>query len=173
MKPHAAAQYVYVLHAGGFIKVGRTGDVLARIKQLQCGCPSKIEPVVVFGKVPARVAGDVEKHIHFRLRGVRSHGEWFSCTPEQAVSLLAAVCVSFIGVNFFCHGDKYHELVCRCLHRERTARGWLDKSLQESAASEIEELLSPFPAVDEEIARVVRNLPPIPQIYEMCSPPPR
>jgi hypothetical protein len=164
MKPHAAPQYIYILHAGGFIKVGRAGDVSARIRQLQCGCPSKIELVVTFGKLPAQEAGDVERGIHFRLRRARSHGEWFSCTPDQAVSLLAAVCVSFVGINFFTHGNKHDELVRRCVDRERAARGWLDRSLQESAASEVDELLSSFPSLEEEVAMAVRNLPPIPAI---------
>jgi len=164
VKPHTAGQYVYVLHAGGFIKVGRAGDVSARIRQLQCGCPSKIEPIVMFGRLPTQTAGDVERHIHFRLRRAQSHGEWFSCTPDQAVSLLAAVCVSFVGVSFFTHGNKYDELVRLCVNRERAARGWLDRSLQYAAASEIEELLSPFPTLDDEVAMAVRNLPPLPQI---------
>jgi hypothetical protein len=161
VKPSEAEQFVYILHAGGFIKVGRAGNVLTRIKQLQCGCPSKIEPVVSFGKLPPSQAGDVEKCIHHRLRRVQSQGEWFSCSPEQAMTLLAAICVSFVGVGFFTHGNKYNELVRKCVNREHAARGWLDRSLRDAAAAEVDALLSQFPSPEEELVAAVESIPPI------------
>lgn len=41
-KPAVSApkrQHVYVMRAGGFVKIGRTYDVLQRLTVLQIGCP--------------------------------------------------------------------------------------------------------------------------------------
>jgi len=152
-------QFVYVLSAGGFVKIGRAGDVFLRIKQLQCGCPSKISPIVAVGKLPEGVARDVERAVHGRLSRARSHGEWFSCTAEQAVSLLAVYGMALVGANFLTFDPDGHELVSLCLQRESRCRNYSNPDAQATAEREVKSILSQFPSLEEEMAEAVNRLP--------------
>jgi hypothetical protein len=158
-----ATQFVYLLYAAGFVKVGRSNNVQSRIRQIQCGCPSRIDPIVALGKLPPSTAASLESELHFQMRKVRSHGEWFSCTAEQAIAMLAVYGVTFIGCKFFTFDNEYAELVKRCVDRERACRGWdsRDKSLQDAAVAEVKALLEQFPSPKEEVARILEKLPPV------------
>jgi hypothetical protein len=159
MAERAEMQFVYLLYAAGFVKVGRAGDVFSRVRQLQCGCPSKIEPVVAFGRVPRQAACDFESTMHYRLRNTRSHGEWFSCTIEQAVTLLAAHAASLVGPKFFTFDNPHAELVAKCVAREIKCRCYQDKHIQAAAAAEVDAMLDLFPSKEMEMYEAVERLP--------------
>ena len=136
-------QFVYILSAGGRVKIGRARDVPRRIKAIQVGCPFEIEPVLAWGRIDPPTAAGIESGIHGMMRATRSYGEWFSCTEEQAVSLLASICGSFVGVSFIVFDNLHAETVKRCLDRERRCRG-RETAAREEARREVDSLLSCF-----------------------------
>jgi hypothetical protein len=153
-------QFVYLLIAGGFVKVGRTSDVFNRIRQLQCGCPSKIVPVAAFGELDNTSAGAIEREMHQRMRSARSHGEWFSCDPKEALSLLATIGFSFVGGRFFTFKNQYEWLVKECVEREHACRSGAAES-RLVAESELRRILARFPSMEAEMISAVNSLPPI------------
>lgn len=69
----AQKEFVYFLTAGPFIKIGKTsGDPSARIRDLQTGCPYRIE-------LAAFLPGGLEQEfsLHRRFAHLRTSGEWF------------------------------------------------------------------------------------------------
>lgn len=64
--------WTYALVGDGYVKVGRTGNVVQRVAQIQQGVPFKVE---LLGKTPY----DVEADLHAALRqlGLRTRGEWY------------------------------------------------------------------------------------------------
>lgn len=71
--------YVYLLYAGGYIKVGVSHSVNKRIKTLQTGCPFEIKLVCKGGFLDSKEAYLIEKEIHDYLKdkGFHSSNEWF------------------------------------------------------------------------------------------------
>ena len=76
---------LYIIQSGrtGAFKVGRTGDVQRRVRQLQVGNPYPLRVLVC---IPGW--GDREREVHKRLEGHETHmgrTEWFS---EESMGLL-------------------------------------------------------------------------------------
>lgn len=67
----------YALAGGGYVKVGRTTDLVSRMRTLGTGAPFPLELL-------GHVDGDVEVEVLLELRrtGQHSHGEWFRDTPS-------------------------------------------------------------------------------------------
>lgn len=66
--------YIIQSYVTGAVKIGRSGDVEARLRQLQTGSPHRLKLLASFeGK------GGLEKNIHERVSKHRLHmqGEWF------------------------------------------------------------------------------------------------
>jgi hypothetical protein len=76
--------YVIQAHDGGPVKVGMANDVLARMRTLQTGNPSKLE-------VRAVMPGSrkLEWNFHHRFRDHRAYGEWFKGEAIEAIIELA------------------------------------------------------------------------------------
>ena len=64
--------FVYVIRAGGPIKVGVAKDVAARLSTLQTGNPYRFELLYV---IPG--GQDLEWQLHRRIESDRMEGEWF------------------------------------------------------------------------------------------------
>lgn len=81
-------QSVYVLHvpALGYFKVGRASDPIKRTRQIQNGCPEKIE-LIGLSLIDERgvAAADFEHAVHSALFPYRSHGEWFAKIDRDLV----------------------------------------------------------------------------------------
>lgn len=82
-KPH----YLYVICESETapVKIGFSADPNKRLRQLQTGHPA---PLTLYHKEEVRkdqVRG-LEKAIHKELSHRRKQGEWFSLSPEEAVS---------------------------------------------------------------------------------------
>lgn len=75
--------YTYAISADGtgMIKIGKSADVDARVRQLQTACPVALRVVAVW-------TGDIERQLHERFSSERRHGEWFALT-EEAIALVA------------------------------------------------------------------------------------
>ena len=63
---------LYFVRAGGYVKIGRTRNLRARLVSIQTGCPHPISAVHYL-----KGQGDREREMHSRLAGHRANGEWF------------------------------------------------------------------------------------------------
>lgn len=77
------AVYFIATSCEQYVKIGRSGDVLRRLKTLQTSSPLKL---VLLGAIHAKPA--YEKYLHMCFAKQRTHGEWFKFTDQlkQAVS---------------------------------------------------------------------------------------
>ena len=74
--------HLYVMKSGDSCKIGISKDVSRRIKQVQTGCPNKIEDVWVSPDL--EYASECEKILHSYFEYCRSSGEWFSVSFDEA-----------------------------------------------------------------------------------------
>lgn len=72
-----ATSCVYFVEAGGFIKIGVTENINARLSSLQTGCPLPMTLIKVI-----RGGRKTEERIHKRFSHLRSQGEWFQKTED-------------------------------------------------------------------------------------------
>lgn len=72
---------VYFLKAGDFVKIGIASSLRARVKALQTACPHPLETIGVI-PVDLSSAYDVERELHEKFAGHRTHGEWFRYSDE-------------------------------------------------------------------------------------------
>ena len=78
--------YVYLVRAVGTtsFKIGVSSDSRKRVRDMQIGSPVKL----ILSRNDASVnALEVERLIHKRLNEHRTHGEWFSCPIEKALTV--------------------------------------------------------------------------------------
>jgi hypothetical protein len=76
------AEYVYVVKAGGLIKIGITKNVDKRIKQLQTANPNKLVLCYIRESLPGMARSD-EAYLHKYFEKIRSNGEWFLIGPDM------------------------------------------------------------------------------------------
>jgi hypothetical protein len=77
-----------------FIKIGKAGSVVSRLRSIQTGNPLKLYVHRIFGFDSTRDATRVEAWAHqdaARIYG-GAVGEWFSCGPVEAHILIADIC---------------------------------------------------------------------------------
>jgi hypothetical protein len=72
------------------VKIGRAFDPESRLKNYQTGCPNR-EYVLHYISDYSDDCVDLEKRVHQYLDPVRLQGEWFGCTPEQAMEAIKRV----------------------------------------------------------------------------------
>lgn len=82
-KTSKISTYVIEAVGTGTVKIGKSGDVRARIAQLQTSNANELRLI-------ANLRGDVERMLHSHLVDHRVTGEWFRWTPEvqAAIDLL-------------------------------------------------------------------------------------
>jgi hypothetical protein len=86
--------YIYVIAVAkpgeplGPVKIGITGNVPARISNLQTACPYPLKVVHIFTAPDLECARDVEKAFHDVQAEHRSYGEWFNLSPIVAMQLM-------------------------------------------------------------------------------------
>lgn len=69
--------YIYFLRAGGFVKIGYSGNWKNRMSGMQVGSPYTIVPLLVL------IGGSKdEKKLHSRFRASHFRGEWFHLTSS-------------------------------------------------------------------------------------------
>lgn len=70
------------------VKVGLTKDLGSRLASIQTACPFPVALVHSL-RVPTRwMAREIENCFHSTQKHNRSHGEWFSMSPLDALSIL-------------------------------------------------------------------------------------
>lgn len=71
-------EHVYFLKAGSFLKIGKcTGHPVARVTNLQTGCPYPIEIVAY---IPGGLL--LERELHARFSHHHAYGEWFRLADD-------------------------------------------------------------------------------------------
>lgn len=128
--------YVYVMEAGDTCKIGITNCVEGRIKQIQTGCPYKIERV---WSTATRNANLCEKILHLVFQDVNTSGEWFKVSFDDAVEIAKYVCNSstndesiYLIVKFITQKNKSLKEENNDL---RNKCAFYEKELQEKAGS--------------------------------------
>lgn len=84
-------EMVYVLQNGNAeeYKIGYTKDLINRIKQLQTGCPGKLNVIKTIERNTLRVRKTsfktIEKELHnkFKDKKIREDGEWFKLDSQD------------------------------------------------------------------------------------------
>lgn len=90
--------WVYVIHAVGqdLFKVGyTTAEPMGRLRQLQTGCPHRLDLLAAF---TAQDAPAMERTLHVMLhaRGAHHRGEWFRMPREQVLDMLVHLFSGFL-----------------------------------------------------------------------------
>lgn len=75
--PAPSGPGVYAIRSGDFVKIGRSGNIKARLAELQAAHPTTLRLVAVLSHDPAE-----EPHFHRRLQRFRVRGEWFQLRGE-------------------------------------------------------------------------------------------
>jgi len=70
--------YVYLIHAGGFLKIGVAKNPEARLKTMQTGNPYKLRIMALIPFESRLQAFGYEKELHGRFKAHHYTGEWFN-----------------------------------------------------------------------------------------------
>ena len=74
--------YVYFITDNhGHIKIGKSNDTMARLKELQTGNPYKLTPILSLWMENEEMAFNLENALHKHLRNFQMEGEWFRAAP--------------------------------------------------------------------------------------------
>lgn len=79
--------YVYVMANidNEICKIGHSTNPLKRVKEVQTGCPYKLDLIFMIKGSPA-----LEKKLHIKYSKLRMNGEWFSFKDELKSNILNA-----------------------------------------------------------------------------------
>lgn len=100
IRKHSGYAAIYAISDiyGGETKIGKAGDPIARLAQLQTGNHRRLFLHRVFwlaeGSVPIAEQTDaIERDSHIRAGGIytRLEGEWFKCSPSEAHRVIEEV----------------------------------------------------------------------------------
>ncbi len=80
---------LYVLQAGGFLKIGITSDIQKRVQQLQTGCPYPLKPLREYRLTNAE---KVEGILLRRLERFNIGGEWLLGDALSEVEAIVNAC---------------------------------------------------------------------------------
>lgn len=83
-----ARSNIYAVGYGGYVKIGLSREVKARIQTLQTGSPERLVQYAAV-PVPVSLARRAEALAHHALSAKRAEGEWFSVAPEEAAAAIA------------------------------------------------------------------------------------
>lgn len=94
---------IYIIsNNNGLYKIGKSQNPIARLSQLQTGCPQRLKIVKTFdynSKIEGINETIIERRIHYLLKvlKVRHNGEWFRFADESS---LIEVCDRIIKKGF-------------------------------------------------------------------------
>jgi hypothetical protein len=71
---------VYVIQAGAYFKIGRTGNLARRLEGLRTGSPA---PLAVVYRLETPESDGFERWLHRRFAEARVQGEWYQLTAEH------------------------------------------------------------------------------------------
>ncbi len=83
--------HLYVITAGGKVKVGISRDIDGRLAWLQSGNPAPITVALKLADKSIRRMRAIEREVHKRLADSRVAGEWFDVEPSRAIDVVNEV----------------------------------------------------------------------------------
>jgi hypothetical protein len=81
-----ASEIVYLLQGGPYCKIGRTKNLVKRIKVIQTNHPY---PLVIVHTWEVSNAAEVEGYLHRKFASVKMKGEWFQLPISDIEALIA------------------------------------------------------------------------------------
>lgn len=73
-------EVVYLLQGGPYCKIGRSKDVLKRLKEFQTSHPYRLTVVRTW---ETDAAAALERYLHRRFQAFKMSGEWFQFPPDE------------------------------------------------------------------------------------------
>jgi hypothetical protein len=124
--------FIYVItvndpaHPAGPCKIGISGDVGLRLKNLQTASPYPIAVVHTFSAPTKDIARDLERSFHHVLRHHRTSGEWFNLHPFAALQHMCTCIRSGLAVNTRLAGAELDAALemCGVKAAESKLQGW-------------------------------------------------
>jgi hypothetical protein len=84
----SVATVVYVVEAGGYVKVGIAEDVASRFAVIKTNCPLPARVAFTTSPLPRPWARKAEAWCAFVLADKSAQGEWFKCGADEAVAAI-------------------------------------------------------------------------------------
>jgi hypothetical protein len=78
--------YCYIVQASGFVKIGYTVNLDARLENIQTSCPFEVSVVCLFPYAFEVSAREMETSLHKQFEQFRVRGEWFR--KKQVLKIL-------------------------------------------------------------------------------------
>lgn len=75
-----AGKFIYLVHCGGFYKIGMTFNLDNRLNSLQCGNPFELDLVFAVRCIDAL---EVEELLHERFKDKHHFREWYSLSEDD------------------------------------------------------------------------------------------
>jgi hypothetical protein len=72
--------YIIQCESTGFLKIGKSRTPKARMKNMQTGCPSKLQMVWSWPE-------DIERELHSHFESRKVRGEWFDVDIDEAIAI--------------------------------------------------------------------------------------
>lgn len=72
-----AMYYCYVIGAGPYVKIGWTGSLERRMRELETCCPFVLKTVCMFTYDTQQAAVEMESYLHKHFHRAKVKGEWF------------------------------------------------------------------------------------------------
>jgi hypothetical protein len=100
-EPPTTSVYVIEVIGGGWTKVGISENPRRRLADLQNSTPYRLRLVHYSGPVPRSIALEIEFLTHVELSlSYRRRGEWFECSPREALIGLADAAQANLNVLY-------------------------------------------------------------------------
>lgn len=80
----------------GPVKIGISDNPEKRMKQLQTAFPEKLEIKYIEPFETKIKARELEKFLHKDISHLRSHGEWFSISVEEAIRYVQFTVIAYL-----------------------------------------------------------------------------
>jgi hypothetical protein len=78
------AGFVYVIHGGGYYKIGRTVDPYTRLTPMMARAPFPFEALLL---IPTSNMAQTERELHRTYAAQRTRGEWFNLTDADIAEI--------------------------------------------------------------------------------------
>jgi hypothetical protein len=81
----------------GPVKIGISNQPEKRLKQLQTAFPEKLE-IKYIEKLETKLkARELEKYLHKDISHLKSHGEWFNISVEEAIKYVQFTIITYLA----------------------------------------------------------------------------
>lgn len=77
---------LYIFRCGDHVKIGVSNNAASRALELQIGNPRPIQILFESTGMSRVDAMSLERRVHTDLAAVRSRGEWFECSADEAIA---------------------------------------------------------------------------------------